>query len=664
MLSNLGFYLTFLSCIAAVYGTLASLLAAYWQHRRLYRSARMALTACCALLIGAAGLLIFLFYQRDFSNLYVFKNSSIDLPAIYTLTAYWSSLEGSHNLWTVFLAICATLALWSHSQDNEHMMPYVSASLQSVVAWMCYLSITHSDPFLMQLPMADNGKGMNALLQNPYMAIHPPLLFIGYTTLAIPFAYGMGALGFGDITEGWLRTVRRWTLVAWCFLTVAITLGGRWAYVELGWAGYWAWDPVENSSFMPWLLATALLHSLLVQDKIGHLKRLSIVLAILAFFMTFMGTFITRSGVITSVHSFAESPIGPSYLLFLGVLLGFCALVYAVRAPSILPPDTDKVWGFSKESALVITQFLILSFAAIIFIGTLFPIISEWVTGQKITIQAPYFNAFSPIVGLGFIIGIAIGNLMHYRSDKIPEGRSIILGSTIWAIPIAAVFIYFGDVFQTPSTLGLWMQIVGMYLSAWSISCLSWSLYLRLKQVRFKFSTLMRFDAAYVGSYLAHVGLLFLIIGFLGNLRGVEKTVTLTSGESAEVYGYNFKFGSRIEVEQNANATAYAAPLQLLRNGRVIDQLRPSQRRYPTSPETTNEIAVRSRFWYDIYVVLAGFDKATGGSVTLKININPTVRLVWYAIALMALGGIVCLFDNRRGQRSKDVLTGASWDVA
>ena len=296
-------------------------------------------------------------------------------------------------------------------------MPYVCAALQLILAWMFYLTVSHSDPFVLNLPAPANGRGMNELLQNFYMAIHPPMLFLGYVGLAIPFAYSIAALMYGDVTEGWTKTVRRWSLFSWILLTAAITLGGRWAYVELGWAGYWAWDPVENSSFMPWLMCTALLHSLIVQEKLGQLKRLTIVLAILGFFMSYFGTFITRSGVISSVHAFAESPIGPNYLMFLAALMLLSTLLYALRAPSILPMDTEKVWGISKESSLVAALFLLISFAVIVLIGTMFPIFSEAVTSQRISVQAPYFNAFAPYIGLGFIVLTAVGSLMRYQSD-------------------------------------------------------------------------------------------------------------------------------------------------------------------------------------------------------------------------------------------------------
>ncbi len=663
MMANYGFFLILMCCLVSIYGVLAALVAAKWRHRKLYLSSKMALTAT-AVMVSIAGMILFsAFLERDYSLVYVAKNSSNDLPTIFTITAFWSSLEGSHTLWTWLLALVGVTAIWSHSEENEHIMPYVAASIQAVLAWMFYLALSHSDPFAFQLPAPTNGRGMNELLQNVYMAIHPPMLFGGYVSLAVPFAYSLAALAYGDITQGWVKSVRRWTLFSWVLLTAAITLGGRWAYVELGWAGYWAWDPVENSSFLPWLMATALLHSLLVQDKLGHLKRLSIILSILGFFMSFFGTFITRSGIISSVHSFAESPVGENYLFYLIGVLGVSIIVYVWRAPSILPSETDKVWGISKESALVVTQFLVLSFAAIIFIGTMFPIVSEWATDQRISVQAPYFNAFAPWIGLGFTVVIAFGNLMRYQSSEIPHGKKIIFSAIVVAIPITVFLVIMGDVMRTKETKGLIAQLVGMYLSSWAIGCLFGDLYFRLKSLKFNYGLFFKRNLAYFGAFIAHVGVLIAIIGFLGNYRGLEKKVTLDAGESAKLFGYEFTLNKGIQVLKDKNAKLFAAPISVRKDGKAIGDLLPAQSQYPTKMgQTFHEIGIQGDLWNDVYVVLVDFDKATGNSATFKININPTVRMVWLAVFIMCVGGLISLFDLYRGDKSRDVVAG-NWEV-
>lgn len=655
MLADLGFFLLLLCCILSIYGVIASVAAARWRHRRLYRSSRLSLTVVGGMCLTASLLLWYAFFTRDYSIAYVWKNSSNDLPTLYRFTAFWCSLEGSHLLWTLLLCLYATIALWTYSKDNEHIMPYVAGSLQAVLAWMFYLLITHSNPFVPQYPVMNNGQGMNALLQNPYMAIHPPTLFTGYTALAIPAAYAVAALGFGDITEGWLKTTRRWALYAWISLTAGIMLGGRWAYVELGWAGYWAWDPVENSSLIPWIFCTALLHSLVVQDRLGQMKRFTLVLAFLGFFFSFFGTFITRSGIISSVHSFAESPIGPNYLYFLAGMLTIVSVLYALRAPSIVPADTGKVWGVSKESALVVTQFLLLTLAVIVCVGTLYPIVSEAITGERTTVQAPYFNTFAPWIGLGFVLAIAIGNVMRYQSSKIPHGPMILGGAAILALPVSGVLIWAGDVMATVNSFALGAQLVGIYLCCWSAFCLTFDLFMRLKDLRWNVKLLLQRNLAYFGGYVAHIGLLIAIVGFLGNYRGLHKVATLNSGESTELYGYILRFNG-VTVREYQNVTHFEGILDVERNGQSVGKIVPARSKYPTKAELHHEIGVLSKLWYDLYVTLSDFDKETASRATFELHLNPTVRFVWIATVVMVLGGFLAMLDRYRGNRSRDAI--------
>ncbi len=597
-----------------------------------------------------------LFFQRDYSVGYIARNSSDDLPFFYTFSAFWSALEGSHFLWTLLISIVTTVAIWTYAPINEHLMPMVSATFQAVLSWMYFLLISFSDPFLLQYPEPSNGAGLNALLQNPYMAIHPPCLFIGYTTLIIPFAYSMATLAYGDISAGWLKTVRRWTLFGWCFLTAAIILGGRWAYVELGWAGYWAWDPVENASFMPWIVMTAQLHVLIIQEKLGQLKRLSILLSILAFFLSFLGTFITRSGVVSSVHSFAESPIGPNYLIFISLIVTISLILYFFRANSIVPTNQKKVWGFSKESAMALGIFLFLALATIVFIGTLFPIFSEAIGKQKISVQAPYFNSFSPYIGLGIIIMVAIGNLMQFQSSFVPGAKKIILGAVILAFPLSYSFIYFGDVLSTDKNFVFIAQLIGMYLVSWSFLCLVGDFYLKCKSLRFQWSLLFRKNRSYLGAWTSHVGGLLAILGFLGNYRGITKEIILKPGDQTEFYGYQLTYKGINMVEKD-NAMLVEAPLDVERDGKKLGEIIPTRSKYPTKPELMHEVGVIGNIWHDLYIVLSDFEKKHGGNVTLQMHINHTVRIVWISAFILVIGGIICFFDPYRGRKEIDLLS-------
>lgn len=660
MLADLGFYLLLLSGISTGYGAIAALCAAKLRHKRLYRSAQAAAIAAGLLTVTAAVIFWYLLYTRNYGVSYIYKNSSNDLPWHYTFSAFWSSLEGSHFLWTLLLAIFTMIAHLSYNKENEHIMPYVSAALQSVLAWMYYLAVTYSNPFEPTFPVQENGLGMNALLQNPYMMIHPPSLFTGYTCLAIPYAYCIAALCYGDVTEGWVKTARRWTLFAWSFLTFGIFLGGRWAYVELGWAGYWAWDPVENSSFLPWLFATALLHSLLIQEKLGQLKRLSIGLGIFGFFFSFFGTFITRSGVISSVHSFAQSPIGPNYLIFLGAIAFVALLLYGLRSQLILPSKVSKIWGTSKETAVIVGQFVLITFAVIVFIGTVYPIVSEALMGVRFNIQAPYFNTFAPYIGFSLVLVIMVGNLMAFHTGKISGGPKVFLICLIGSLPFSIFFTIKGGILESIG-YALAVQIVGTVLSFWAMFCLLWDAYDRYRQTS-KAKIFLSRNLAYIGGLLAHLGMVVALLGFLGNYRGVDTTKTIKPGESAQLMGYNFKFLG-MDIFQEDNATMYSAPLEITHeiNGKTVGHVLPARAKYPTKDELFHEVGILEGFWHDIYVVLSDFDVKKGEKVTLQLHINPTVKVVWISVFLMVLGGIIAFFDPRRGRRSKDVLAG-SWE--
>ncbi len=662
MLADLGFFLLFMCTLLSAYSALGSIIAGRLRHRRLFRSVRIASTVSALLCVLASAILWFLFFQHDYTVAYIFKNSSNDLPLIYRFTAFWSSLEGSHTLWTLLLSLFSVAALWTASRDNEHIMPWVNAALQLVLTWMFYMAVSHSDPFVRMFPPAGNGQGMNALLQNPYMAIHPPTLFTGYTALAIPYAYSVAALCYGDVTDGWLRTTRRWALFAWIALTCGVWLGGRWAYVELGWAGYWAWDPVENSSLIPWLLSTALLHSLIVQEKLGHLKRLSIILAVSAFFMSFFGTFLTRSGIVSSVHSFAESPIGPNYLTFLaGSMILFVAL-YAVRAHAVLPADTNKAWGVSKESALIVTQFLLLTLAAIVVIGTLFPVVSEALTGQRTSVQAPYFNAFAPWIGLGMIVMIAVGNVMRYQTSKIPGGKKMVIWSLVLAMPLTVFLVVSGDVMSTPKPFALGAQLVGLYLCSLAAAMITWDLILRLRDLNWNYGLMWSRNRAFIGAWVAHLGVLIAIIGFLGNYRGLSSEVTLAKGASKDFYGYNISFDGIVTTKKD-NVILFQAPLRVSKDGQEISTVYPAKSKYPTTAELLNEIGVMGTTWHDLYIVIADFERQSGSSVTLQIHVNPAVRFVWLAAFFLAFGGLIAISDRMRGQKSRDVVAGI-WEIS
>ncbi len=651
-MADYGFFLILLAMLATSYGALAALGASWFGQRRLYYSAKVAAIAATVLVWAAALLLWYMLFSRDYSDGYVVNNSSDDLPLLYTFTAFWSALEGSHLLWTLFLATFSALAHLAATRDNEHLMPYVSATLQLILAWMFFLAVTASNPFMQHFPAAAQGLGMNVLLQNPYMAFHPPSLFIGYTALAIPFAFSVAALAYGDITEGWLSSVRRWTLFAWTFLTLGIFLGGRWAYVVLGWSGYWAWDPVENSSLVPWIFATALLHTLVVHHRLGQLKRMSLINSFLAFFFSYFGTFITRSGIIGSVHAFAQSSVGAYYLVYLAVLVLGCMVLYHWRSPSILPGEKNKVWGWSKESFMLLGQFLLLTFAVIIFIGTVYPIVSEALTGVRFNIQAPYFNSFAPFVGFGFIVAISIGNMLRFRSGRLEGGRRPLIAALLLALPFALFLGYWGEIWRSRG-FALGMQVLGTFLCAAALLMLSFSLAAKARRYPLGWWRYGRDHLRILGAYAAHLGVIIAIFGFLGNYRGLEQTITLKKGEQAELFGFVFE-SQGITTATRDNVQLFQAPFAVSRDGVPLAVVVPARSKYPTKAELLHEVGLWGSLWNDLYLVLAEFDfDSPEHTVTVQIHVNPTVRVVWLSAFFMVGGGLLALLGTPRGLSGK-----------
>ena len=651
MFRELGYLLLVFCFLTSVYGTFSAALCQWTKQKSLLISSRVSNLYTSILCFLACCLLSYSFWVSDYSLLYVYKNSSSDLPYFYRISALWSSLEGSHLLWTFLLSLCSTVSLWSFRHDNESFIPLASVLLQGILSWMYFLTLSSSNPFEASFPIPDNGLGMNELLQNPYMAIHPPCLFLGYTALAIPFAYSFASVWLGRLTGSVLITIRRWALFSWIFLTIGIFLGGRWAYVELGWAGYWAWDPVENSSLMPWLFVTAFLHTLLVIRQHGEQQRLLFVFSFLSFFFCFFGTFLTRSGMVSSVHSFAQSDVAVSYLAFLSLLLGVFVLTYSFRGHRKLTLAYRRYPYLYHLDLLTLGQLLFVSFASIILMGTLYPMVSEFMTGVRFSVQAPYFNSFAPYIGFSFIFLMTLGNFV--RKKGAPRLLSFKSGSFLLssALLMSFLFCYWGDVFSTESLYGLSMQLVGVFLCFLSAVLFVFDFWKKSTYVKVSFLKFLRLNSGNLGSLLSHLGVLVAILGFLGNYRGVTKVVTLERGESVPFHHYSLGFEA-LELKQVSNMMLYEAVVSVSKQGKTLGSIHPGRAQYPTKKELIHEIDYASNFWHDLYLTLIDFDIQEGKWATFEIRLSPTVRLVWMSAFFLVLGGLLSLFSIKRRKRA------------
>nr|BFD32841.1 heme lyase CcmF/NrfE family subunit [Pigmentibacter ruber] len=642
---EVGYFSFCLAFLFSIYGLLMGGYSLFKPNIAVISSARNALICVFFCVLFSSLILWNAIFFHDFSVKYVYKHSSIDMPPLYLFTSFWSALEGSHLLWTLLMSAIVTLSLVTVKKENNSYFPALCLAYGCSLFFMLFLNVTYSAPLERLFPAGKFGEGMNALLQNPYMAIHPPMLFTGYCLLIVPFAYSFAALIYGKFSPQWISTVRTWNLYSWAVLTIAIFLGGKWAYVELGWGGYWGWDPVENSSFMPWLALTAGLHTLLITDKTGRLPRLLLFLNMLAFALTFLGTFITRSGVISSVHSFAESEIGPAYLIWVVFLLTLTTGLVLLRG--YLLPGAAKAndWRVSKESALLFTIFFFLFLLALVFIGTILPLVVEATRGIKISIQQPFFNAFAPWIGFGLVLLLGIGNLFRWKNGKIPNPIYCLLLPFILAGALT-YFIKLEHALDFKNTIAF--QII-----IWTSLVLIMDLIYKLKALRWNTKLFIIYNRPYLGSIIIHLGFLCAIAGFIGNYRGVSAEVNLKLHESTEFNGYILK-NEGLGYNREYNAQYVINKIKAVKQDSKEEVfILPMRSKFTNNEQWFNEIGIHSTIWHDLYIVLASFD-INSQSVSLKINWNPTVKLVWTSLLIMILGAAIAVSHKIR-KRSLEI---------
>ncbi|MCL4244566.1 MAG: cytochrome c biogenesis protein CcsA, partial [Candidatus Dadabacteria bacterium] len=447
-MAETGYISVLVAFVLSIYVVFASVYGAKSGRRDFTDSARNAALAIFFLLLIATLALLHSLVNLDFSLKYVAMNTSTDLPVVFRLTSLWAGQAGSLLLWALVLSTYTALVVMQTRGKSRELMPYVIATLGAIAIFFTFIVAFVESPFE-RLPVAPlEGRGLNPILQNAYMAIHPVTLYLGYVGVAVPFAFGMGALLSGRLGDEWIRYSRKWTLFAWTFLSIGLILGARWAYLELGWGGYWAWDPVENAAFMPWLAATAFVHSVMIQERKGMLKKWNMSLIILTFFLSIFGTFITRSGVISSVHSFAQSDIGPLFLGFIAFILLFSFSMFLYRIKDLESENRfDSI--LSRESAFIFNNLLFLGAAFAVFLGTIFPIMSEAITGEKILVGPPYFNKVNSPIALALVLLMGVGPLISWRKASrenlfknffVPSVIAIVTGVLLFALGVGDVY--------------------------------------------------------------------------------------------------------------------------------------------------------------------------------------------------------------------------------
>ncbi|MBI5785201.1 MAG: heme lyase CcmF/NrfE family subunit [Rhodocyclales bacterium] len=586
------------------------------------------------------------FYLNDFSVSYVAQHSNSLLPTMYRLAAVWGGHEGSLLLWVFMLASWAMAVAAFSRQLPEAMVARVLGVLGLVSVGLLAFILLTSNPFDRLLPAAQDGRDLNPLLQDPGLVFHPPMLYMGYVGFAVAFAFAIAALLAGQLDAAWARWSRPWTIAAWIFLTLGIALGSWWAYYELGWGGWWFWDPVENASFMPWLVGTALIHSLAVTEKRGSFKNWTVLLAIAAFSLSLLGTFLVRSGVLTSVHAFASDPRrGVFILALLAAVVGSSLTLFAWRAPKVSLGGSFAL--ISRETALLVNNVLLVVAAGTVLLGTLYPLLIDALNLGKLSVGPPYFNAvFVPIM-VPLLFLMAAGPLARWKHADLKQ-----IGMRLRVAAVIAIVAGIG----LPFLAGAWSPLValGLLAAVWIVASTVMQIIERLKTGSA--------PASFWGMHIAHLGIAVFVVGvtMVGGYQE-EKDVRMAPGDTVSIGKYNFAFIG-IREAQGPNYTAFVGDVDLSVDGRVVKRMNPEKRNYATSSMPMTEAAIDSGFTRDVYVSLG--EPLPDGAWAVRVYYKPFVDWIWFGCLFMALGGLVAAADRRYRLKAKSADVGHALEGA
>jgi len=635
MIPELGQLALILALLLALAQSVLPLIGAWRNNHALMAVARPAAAGQAVFVALAFGILAWAFMTFDFSVQYVADNSNLALPWYYRFAAVWGAHEGSLLLWVLILNVW-TLALAMFSQNlPEVFASRVLAVMGLIAVGFLAFTIFTSDPFGRLLPMPADGADLNPILQDPGMTTHPPMLYMGYVGFSVAFSFAIAGLLGGELAQAWVRWARPWTNVAWAFLTLGIVAGSWWAYGELGWGGWWFWDPVENASFMPWLAGLALIHAQAITEKRGSLRAWTILLSILAFSLSLLGTFLVRSGVLTSIHAFASDPRRGLYILiFLGIVIGCSLLLYALRAPKIAHGKPFNV--LSRETALLIGNLMFVVAAAMVLLGTLFPLIADAMHLGRISVGQPYFGLLFPLLMTPVILLMPFGPFLRWGHGDPAVLKGVLLRIASAAIVSAIVSAYFVD--------GQFKAILGTAAAVWLGLGVALYAYKRWRE----YPRGRRYPAEMAGMLLAHFGVAVFLVGvLLSEALSVTTDVRMAPGDTHEVGGYSFRFDGAQQTK-GPNWHAEQATVVVTRDGKQIAVMHPQKRTYPRGQVQT-ESAVKAGITRDLYVALGEPMDAdnVGGAWSVRLYYKPFIRWIWGGGIFMMLGGFTCALDKR-----------------
>ncbi len=656
-----------LSLVVSAYAVAASVAGARRGSRKLEYSGIYAAYGATALITFASAIMFFLIMANDFTVKYVAHHSDASMPWYYKITAFWGGLDGSIMFWVLLLALFSSVAIFLNRERHRELIPYVTAVLFTVVGFFLFLIIFEKRPFDVFLADAPHmGKGLNPLLQNPYMATHPPSLYLGFVSATVPFAFGMAALITGNLDDSWLASTRRWAIISWYFLAQGLVLGSLWAYEELGWGGYWGWDPVENAGFLPWLTSTAFLHSIMIQERRGMLKVWNVCLVIITFLLTIVGTFMTRSGIVQSVHAFGQdTELAWIFGGFIFVVAVFAFGFVIYRLPLLRSRNELDSW-ISREFAFLVNNWILLSAAFFVLTATLFPTISEAITGERITVGPPFFTKWMTPIGLTLLFLTGVGPLIAWRKASTENLRQQFLN------PFIGMVLTIGALQFVPGLRG-WMRwsfgtahpfTFGIPLTA-SVLCFGLCTFVfvtitqevyrgtRVRQTHTKldfFTSLIGLVARgkrRYGGYLVHVAVVLMFIGFAGDAYKKESEATLERGKSAQLDRYSVRFDG-LSHTSDSEKEMITANLTVFADGKEFAKMAPGKwifRHHEDEP--TTEVDIKKMVRGDLYLILNGYD---GEMANIKIVINPLINWIWMGFLLLVLGTAIAFMPDRAYQ--------------
>ena len=644
MTADVGFGMTIVALVLALYGGVVAAVGARTGRAALVESAQHAALGVFTLVTACFALLTYAFLTFDFSIRYVASNTNLGTPFYYRITGVWGALEGSIILWAWMLALYTLILIVRHREGARELYPWALATMFGILAFFLLVMSVAAPPFQRQLPVPANGRGLNPLLEDTGMITHPVALYLGFTGFTVPFAFAMAALATGRVGDTWLVLTRRWTIVAWYFLSLGLLIGGWWSYHVLGWGGYWAWDPVENAAFMPWLTGTAFLHSVMIQERRRMLKLWNIVLVILTFGLTLFGTFLTRSGVIASVHAFTQGSIGMLFLGFLALVMLTALGLVAWRWDALRSQgNLDSV--VSRESAFLLNNVLLVAAAFTVFFGTVFPLLSEAVRGVKVSVGAPFFNQVNVPLFLSLIFLMGVGPLIAWRRASLENLKRNFLWPVVLGIVAAAIAFALG----VRSALAALTFATTVFVAATIAVDVVRATRARLRvgeRLLPAVGGLLRRHNRRYGGFVVHLGILIIALGVTGSHAwSVQTETTLKRGESTELAGYRLRFEGLSAAEESNHFKVVGA--FTVTNGRALGTLQPAKKFYPQEQAPIAYVDYRLGLKEDIYVVLGDFAR-DGSQATIKVQVNRLVSWIWIGGVVLTLGALLAILPDRR----------------